>query len=233
MATMGMTLRVVVPPHPLIGHWLSVLRNRHTPAAVYATATAELGRWLTYEAVRDWLPQRTAPIDGCLGATEGRVVDGAVPILALPVLTAGLGLWDGARAVLPSARVQHVDPLGARLPAAIENRCGVLVFAPEVASGESLVELLQQLRRRGVEGERLRVITALVAAPGLQRIGEQFPSLTLYAGCIDAGLTGEGAIDPGIGAVAERLFGMPQNGTAAPGPAAPEAELLDPAARPA
>lgn len=216
MATMGMTLRVVVPPHPLIGHWLSVLRSRHTPAAVYATATAELGRWLTYEAVRDWLPQRNTPIEGCLGATEGRVVDGEVPILALPVLTAGLGLWDGARAVLPAARVRHVDRLGTLLPAEIESRCGVLVFAPEVASGHSLLELLQQLRQRGVEGERLRVITALVASPGLKAIGEQFPSLTLYAGCIDPDLTGEGAIDPGIGAVAERLFGIPGNGAVVP-----------------
>ena len=28
---MAMTLRVVVPPHPLIGHWLTVLRFRDTP----------------------------------------------------------------------------------------------------------------------------------------------------------------------------------------------------------
>ena len=58
MPTMAMTLRVGVPPHPLIGHWLSVVRDRQTPPAIYASATAELGRWLTYEALRDWLPQR-------------------------------------------------------------------------------------------------------------------------------------------------------------------------------
>ena len=53
---MAMSLRVVVPPHPLIGHWLTMLRHRETPAALYATALQELGRWLTYEALRDWLP---------------------------------------------------------------------------------------------------------------------------------------------------------------------------------
>ena len=47
---MAMSLRVVVPPHPLIGHWLTMLRHRETPAALYATALQELGRWLTYEA---------------------------------------------------------------------------------------------------------------------------------------------------------------------------------------
>ena len=44
---MSKALRVVVPPHPLIGHWLTLLRDRDTPSALFATAMAELGRWLT------------------------------------------------------------------------------------------------------------------------------------------------------------------------------------------
>ena len=50
---MAMSLRVVVPPHPLIGHWLTMLRHRETPPALYATTLHELGRWLTSEALRD------------------------------------------------------------------------------------------------------------------------------------------------------------------------------------
>ncbi|MFQ6537213.1 MULTISPECIES: uracil phosphoribosyltransferase [Aphanothece] len=205
---MGMTLRVVVPPHPLIGHWLSVLRDRSTPPALYATATLELGRWLTYEALRDWLPQRTIPIPGCQGDTEGSIVDPAVPILALPVLRAGLGLWDGARAVIPAARVLHVDRHGRTLPDSIETRCGVLVFTPEIASGDSLANLLDALAQRSVTGERLRVITALASSAGLKLLGERCPTLTIYTACIDAGLSPSSAIDPGIGNVEERLFGI-------------------------
>ena len=41
---MTMTLHVVVPPHPLIGHWLSILRIRSTPSAIYATALEQLGK---------------------------------------------------------------------------------------------------------------------------------------------------------------------------------------------
>jgi hypothetical protein len=68
MATMAMTLRVVVPPHPLIGHWLSVLRDRHTPPAPLCHRHRnELGRWLTYEALRQWL----APPDGRRGDGSG------------------------------------------------------------------------------------------------------------------------------------------------------------------
>jgi len=48
-------LRVYVPPHPLIKHWLGVARDAATPSVLFRSAMTELGRWLTYEA-RDWLP---------------------------------------------------------------------------------------------------------------------------------------------------------------------------------
>jgi uracil phosphoribosyltransferase len=207
MATMAMTLRVVVPPHPLIGHWLSVLRDRRTPGPLYATATAELGRWLTYEALRDWLPHRPISVETDRASCEGQVVDGSVPILAIPLSPEGLGLWDGAKAVLPAARVLHLHH-GESLPlASIDPRCGVLVFAAEVGAAGELDALLAALRERGVQGPRLRVITALAASEGLRRLGEPFADLTLYAACIDPELTPEGRISPGIGSVGERLFG--------------------------
>ena len=59
---MAMTLRVVVPPHPLIAHWLTMLRIEETPPPLYATGLSELGKWLTYEALRDWLPHRREAI---------------------------------------------------------------------------------------------------------------------------------------------------------------------------
>jgi hypothetical protein len=49
----------------------------------------------------------------------------------------------------------------------------------------TVVSLLERLRELGVEGARLRVVTALAAAPGLQLLGEQMPELTLYCACID------------------------------------------------
>jgi len=218
---MGMTLRVVVPPHPLIGHWLSVLRDAATPAALYGSAMGELGRWLTYEALRDWLPRRRLAITTADGVADGDVVDPEVPLLAVPLLRAGLGLWQGAQAVLPAARVAHVGlsrsggSSGAAaphwyldaLPAPIGERTGVLVFAPLVASGATLAAVLERLQALGVSGPRLRVVTALAASPGLKLLGERFPELTLYTACIDADLNGHGGVVPGIGDPERRLFG--------------------------
>jgi len=207
---MVMALRVVVPPHPLIGHWLGVLRDRHTPSSLYASATAELGRWLTYEAVRDWLPHRRIQLETPLAAAEADVVDPAVPLLALPLLTAGLGLWQGGQTVLPSAQVLHLqESLGVITPPAgpISPRCGVLLFAAELGDGESLLQLLDDLSALGVTGDRLRVITSLASGPGLKAVGERHGSLTIYAAGIDPDLNEAGAIVPGIGDVRQRLFG--------------------------
>jgi uracil phosphoribosyltransferase len=205
---MSKSLRVVVPPHPLIGHWLTLLRDHNTPSALFNTAMAELGRWLTYEALRDWIPYQRVQVQTPLALTEGTVVDGSVPILALPMLPGGLGLWDGARSVVPNAAVCHLGL--SDLPAEIPGRAGVLVFTPEVAQGDDLLALLEQLEQRGVSGTRLRVITALTASPGLKQLGERYEDLTLYTGCIDAELSEQGLILPGIGPVNERLYGLSQ-----------------------
>jgi uracil phosphoribosyltransferase len=218
MAVMGMTLRVVVPPHPLIGHWLTLLRDRQTPPPLFATAMTELGRWLTYEALRDWLPERSVEVETPLGHCEGRVIDPAVPVLAIPVLRGGLGLWDGARTVLPAARVAHVglQAGGADghthwylddLPATIGERVGVLVFLPVLASGATLVALLERLAALGVSGARLRVITSLCGAPGLKLVGERFPELTIYAAGIDPEVDEQRRLRPGFGDAAVRLYG--------------------------
>ena len=41
---MAMSLKVIVPPHPLIKHWLSILREKNTPDILYSTGYEQLGK---------------------------------------------------------------------------------------------------------------------------------------------------------------------------------------------
>ncbi|MFN9638124.1 MAG: uracil phosphoribosyltransferase [Synechococcaceae cyanobacterium] len=215
---MSMSLRVVVPPHPLIEHWLTLLRDRQTPSPLFATAMTELGRWLTYEALRDWLPQRVVSVQTPLATSDGRVIDPDVPLLAIPLLRGGLGLWDGARTVLPAARVAHVGVEAGGpgetshwylddLPETIGERVGVLVFLPVIASGATAIAVLERLAALGVGGPRLRLITSLCGSPGLKALGERFPALTIYAAGIDAEVDVQRRLLPGFGDAAARLYG--------------------------
>ncbi len=71
---MALQLRVYVPPHPLIKHWLGVARDAATPSVLFRTAMTELGRWLTYEAIREWLPTLETQVDLTCG--EQKVATG-------------------------------------------------------------------------------------------------------------------------------------------------------------
>ena len=215
---MALTLRVVVPPHPLIAHWLTVARDARTPPPLFRTALQELGRWLSYEALRDWLPHQNLTVTTPSGQSNGHVVDQTVDLAVVPVLRAGLGLWDGVQAVLPHARVWHVGLRRGQeagmvqwyyngLPDAISEKTGVLVLDPILARGTTMTAVLERLKTMGVTGRRLRVITVLCSAPGLQQIGSAFPDLVITTACIDPELDPAGLVVPGLGHAGDRLFG--------------------------
>ncbi len=197
---MAISLKIVVPPHPLIAHWLTVLRSDQTPAPVYATGMEEIGRWLSYEALREWLPYRKEKVcaSGC--EVEGTVIESNIPLLSITIRPGGLELWQGARKVVPNARISIEG-----IPKNIERNAGVLVFIDQIASGDTLLKILQKLQKQEVQPERLRVISAIASSPGLQNIGGAIKELTIYTTCIDAELTEKGSICPGIGDPSLRL----------------------------
>ncbi len=192
--SMGMTLKVVVPPHPLIAHWLTVLRSRSTPAPVYSTALEELGRWLTYEALREWLPFRKEILKTPYGEVEGTFIEFGVPLISILLLPGGLDLWEGGRKVLPNSQRFIND-----VPKDVASNEGVIIYIDQIATGERLKSTLDLLKKQSVESKRLRIITALASNPGLKTIGERFPDLTIYTSSIDPEITENGEISPGIG----------------------------------
>jgi len=98
------------------------------------------------------------------------------------------------------------------LPEQIPANAGVLVFEPMVATAGTLLQVLERLEAKGVHGERVRVISALAASPGLKRLGERYSDLTIYTGCIDAELDAANRILPGLGDAGDRLYGELQSG---------------------
>ncbi len=195
-----MRLRVVVPPHPLIAHWLTMLRTAATPPPLYAKSLEELGRWLTYEALRDWLPNRNEQIETPETKTIGTVVDYNIPLLAIPSLPGGLELWNGGKHSLPNATLC----IGG-VPSSIKENEGIIIFLDQIDTGENLLKTLLTLKRHSVETKRIRVICALASNQGLKKIGENFHDLTIYCACIDAETTATGEISPGIGNPTLRL----------------------------
>jgi len=189
-----MSLRVIVPPHPLISHWLTILRNPTTPEILYATGLEQLGTWLTYEALRDWIPNRKEQIDTSTGKTECTIIDPEIPILAIPYLPAGLELFRGARNLIPNSSLC----IGG-LPNEIDQNAGIIFYIDQITTGKMLLKDLKRLKDKKIDSRRIRVIAALTANPGLKEIGKNIQDLNIYCACIDPELISDSELSPGIG----------------------------------
>lgn len=215
---MTLQLRVYVPPHPLIKHWLGVARDAATPSALFRSAMTELGRWLTYEAIREWLPTVEATVDTPLSPCPATFINPEVPIVVVPILRAGLALLDGAQAILPLASIYHLglvrneETLEAscylnRLPDQINPQTQVLITDPMLATGGTTMAAMKELTQRGVDPALVRIVSVVAAPPALQKLSAAYPGLNIYTAAIDEGLNEKGFIVPGLGDAGDRTFG--------------------------
>lgn len=211
-------LRVYVPPHPLIKHWLGVVRDASTPSSLFRTAMTELGRWLTYEAVREWLPTRDVMVDTPLAPCPATFVDPEVPIVVVPILRAGLALMEGAQSVLPLSSVYHIgfsrneETLEAtcylnKFPDTFAAGTRLLISEPMLATGGTMMATMAELTKRGIEPEFVRIISIVAAPDALQKLSASYPGLNIYTAAIDERLDEHGFIVPGLGDAGDRTFG--------------------------
>jgi uracil phosphoribosyltransferase len=215
---MTLQLRVYVPPHPLIKHWLGVVRDAATPSAVFRSGMTELGRWLTYEAIREWLPTIDTTVDTPLASCPATFVNPDTPLMVLPILRAGLALMEGIQSVLPTSSVYHLgfvrdeETLEAscylnKLPDQIDPQTHVLISEPMMATGGTIMATMAELTKRGADPALVRIVTVVTAPPALQKLSGTYPQLNIYAATIDEGLNENGFIVPGLGDAGDRTFG--------------------------
>jgi uracil phosphoribosyltransferase len=215
---MTLQLRVYVPPHPLIQHWLGVARDVGTPSVLFRTAMTELGRWLTYEAVREWLPTMETQVETPLATCPATFINPEVPVVVVPILRAGLALLDGAQSLLPLASIYHLGLVRDestlqpqcylnKLPDQINPQTRVLITDPMLATGGSMLAALQELTSRGVDPANIRIVAVVAAHAALQALSNAYPSLHIYTAAIDEHLNDHGYIVPGLGDAGDRTFG--------------------------
>jgi len=211
-------LRVYVPPHPLIKHWLGVARDAATPSVLFRSAMTELGRWLTYEAVRDWLPTEETMVQTPLAPCPATLINPEVPIAVVPILRAGLGLLEGAQTLLPLASVYHLGLVRDektlltscylnKLPEKFDPQTRVLIPEPMLATGGSIMTAMAELQARGADPALTRIISVVAAPPALQKLSVAYPGLIVYTATIDEAVDDQGFIVPGLGDAGDRTFG--------------------------
>ncbi len=204
---------LVVVPHPLVQHKLTLLRDRRTPKKIFKELVDEIAMLMAYEATAD-LALVDAPVDTPLEQTIGKQVSGK-KLTLVPILRAGLGMVEGILRLVPSARVGHIglyrdhdtlEPVDYyfKVPSDAAER-DFFVLDPMLATGGSAASAVSSLKRAGAA--RIRFLCLVAAPEGVRRLSEAHPDVTIYCASLDRELNAVGYILPGLGDAGDRLFG--------------------------
>ena len=197
---------------PLVRQKLKVLREESTGTPEFRQAMKELSLIMVAEATRA-MPTSTVRIKTPLAEMEVEEISG--PVCLVPVLRAGLGMLEGALALLPEATVgfmglrrdeETAEPIEyyVNLPRDLGGYL-VLVLDPMLATGGSLAATLDKLKEYGAEW--ISCLHAVAAVPGVERVTSEHPEVNFYAAALDPELDDRAFIVPGLGDAGDRLYG--------------------------
>ncbi|HEX8259772.1 MAG TPA: uracil phosphoribosyltransferase [Rubrobacteraceae bacterium] len=197
---------------PLVRQKLKVLRDEDTRTPEFRQAMKELALILVAEATHS-MPTNTVRVRTPLADTEVEEIAG--PVCLVPVLRAGLGMLEGALALLPDATVgfmglqrdeETAEPVEyyVNLPRNLQEYL-VLVLDPMLATGGSLSATLDKLKEYGARW--ISCLHAVAAAPGVERVTGEHPDASFYTAAVDPELDERAFIVPGLGDAGDRLYG--------------------------
>jgi len=204
--------KLVVVDHPLIKHKLTNIRKKATNTKDFYANVQEIGSLMAYEIARDF-PLRDIEIETPICKTVQKEL--AKKIVIIPILRAGLGMVDGIRDMIPSAKVGFIGLYRdeetlkphyyyAKFPKEVAD-CIVLLVDPMLATGGSAIAACDKLKEVGCKNIKY---VGLVAAPeGIAALQKAHPDVDIYTASVDEKLNESGYIVPGLGDCGDRLFG--------------------------
>lgn len=198
--------------HPLIKHKLSNIRKEETKTKDFYQNVQEIAGLMAYEITRDF-PLKDVLIKTPICQTIQKEL--ANEVVIVPILRAGLGMVEGIRGMVPTAKVgfiglyrdeETLEPVEyyAKFPTNISDAI-VLVVDPMLATGGSASAAITMLKKRGCKDVRF---VGLVGAPeGVKTLQNDHPDVDVYLAALDERLNENGYIVPGLGDCGDRLFG--------------------------
>lgn len=200
-----------VVSHPLAAEHLARLRSVSTTPSAFRQHLRQLATMVSIEATRD-LPLRPVTLHTPLCEARGHNLDVSVGIV--PILRAGLGMVEPLLDFIPDAQVWHLglyrDEATAQ-PVEYYQKLPpqkpvdlAFVVDPMLATGGSATAALTLLQKWGVR--ELRLLSIIGAAPGVERVQQEFPDVQITVCAVDPELNDRKFIVPGLGDAGDRVF---------------------------
>jgi len=197
--------------HPLIRHHMTILRDSRTTTENFRRSALGITGVLITEAAK-LLNLDSFQVQTPLELTEGAKIRAGVVLV--PVLRAGVGMLDGALAILPDAAVGYVglerDEATAmancyysKMPP-LESAQIVYILDPMLATGGSAISAIEQLKDLGAT--RITMVSIIAAPEGMQAVQVAHPDVSIITGVVDRALNEQKYILPGLGDFGDRLY---------------------------
>lgn len=208
-----MSVELTVVDHPLVVDALTRIRDKSTPNALFRQELERIGLLLLVEATRR-LTTDEVTVETPMAVAHGRALR-SQPVI-VPILRAGLGFVTPAQELLPNADIGFVGisrdestfqpkPYVNKLPESLAGRTCIIID-PMLATGGSLQHACQLLLERGAPAP-IRVVCALAAPEGIDRIRAAGLPLQIFTAAVDERLDEHAFIVPGLGDAGDRQFG--------------------------
>lgn len=208
--------------HALAKHTLSTLRSVQTEQVEFRKGLVKLGRICGYEIIDGMMDTEYISITTPLADTTGERVKGLDDIVIVNVLRAATPFVEGLLKAFPGAK-QGVISAGrdesagmnddGRFPISIDYvklphirpHETVIVADPMLATGSTMIAVLDEVLANG-SPERLLVLSAVSAPPGLVAVEKEHGQTDVLTVSIDERLDDDGFIVPGLGDAGDRAF---------------------------
>ena len=200
--------------HPLLQHKITLLRDKNTGSKEFRELVEEVTMFMTYEATRD-LPLKQIKVQTPIAIANSNVISGR-KVAFIPVLRAGLGMVDGATALVPAAKVGHIgicrsdsQPDGLqvyynKLPFDIEER-EVIILDLMIGTGKTAAKAVDVVKAAGAK--IVKIVSVVTCPEGIEHVHSKHPEVDIYCGALDDHLNEDLYIVPGIGDGGDRIFG--------------------------
>lgn len=204
-------MALTVVDHPLAGTMLTALRDKTTPPPLFRLLTKRLSLALALEATRT-VPTREREVATPLALAKGTAF--AAPLVAVPILRAGLGMLEAVSELFPEIAVGYIglerdhatfqpSSYYSKLPPLRDAYA--LLLDPMLATGGSAAAACEKLLAESPE--RVTLLSVVAAPEGVRRLREDFPQVDIVTAAVDERLNDQAYIVPGLGDFGDRLFG--------------------------
>lgn len=200
--------------HPLIEVKMCILRDERTKSKEFRDALEEIASLMSFEVFKDL---KTHDVDEIITTPTGAKLRKKrldYKIILAPILRAGIGMVDGVRNMIPTARIGHIgmyrdettlEPHEYYFKLPVVDNPLVVIVDPMLATGGSAIAAISAVKKRGYKNIRLM---CLVGCPeGVEAVLKAHSDVDIYLAAMDEKLNEHGYILPGLGDAGDRIFG--------------------------